>query len=142
VSLNEHEVSRLMKAADRVEIMETLSRYHHLIDGRDWDALSSVFADDAESMYIRVVDGEIQTSPPVKGISAIRTWLESSLRPVETMHYMANHVFTSLDGDRAHTRSYLHVRGTQTGGMYEADHVRTAQGWRIARLSLEQHFTS
>ena len=122
--------------------MDVLSRYHHMIDARDWDALPRVFTDDAESGYIRVLDGVSEALPPAKGIPAIKAWLESALRPVETMHYMLNHVFTSIEGDRAHTRSYLLVRGTQTGGTYEADHVRTPQGWRVSSLTLEQHFTS
>jgi hypothetical protein len=48
-------------------------------------------------------------------------------------------VFTSLDGDRAHTRSYLIGRGG-TEGVYEVDHMRTPVGWRMKYLVLEQRF--
>ena len=40
-----------LRAADRVEIIETLSRYHHLIDSRELDALPMVFTHDAECGY-------------------------------------------------------------------------------------------
>jgi ketosteroid isomerase-like protein len=140
--LDDKETARLQKTADQVEIMEVLSSYSQLIDARDWDALGRVFTEDAECGYIRELDGVSETFPPAKGIEGIRKWLETSLRPVETMHYMLNHVFTSMEGDRAHTRSYLLVRGTQTGGVYDGDHVRTQDGWRVAALTLEQHFTT
>jgi hypothetical protein len=52
---------------------------------------------------------------------------------------MTNHVFVSLDGDRAHTRSYLLSRG-RTEGVYEVDHVRTPAGWRMQNMVLEQRF--
>jgi hypothetical protein len=123
-----------------VEIMEVLSRYCQLIDARNWDELPKVFTKDAECGYVRELDGVRESFPPAEGIEGIKSWLASSLRPVETMHYMLNHVFTSMEDDRAHTRSYLYVRGTQTGGVYEGDHIRTDDGWRVATLNLEQHF--
>jgi SnoaL-like domain len=140
MSIDDEGAARLHKTADRVEIIEVLSRYCHLIDARNWDALAEVFTDDAVCSYTRELDGVRESFPPVQGIEGIRTWLESSLRPVETMHYMLNHVFESMEDDRAQTTSYLLVRGTQTGGVYEGDHVRTREGWRVAALSLEQHF--
>lgn len=140
--IDDAEATRLRRAADQVEIIELLSRYTQLIDARDWGSLPRVFASDAECRYVRVSDGVTESFPPVRGVDAIRTWLESSLRPVETMHYMLNHVFNTIDDDRAHTTSYLMVRGTQTGGVYSGEHLRTADGWRIVSLTLEQHFNS
>src|SRR5215467_8568024 len=81
-------LTRLLRAADKVEIIELLSRYHQAID---------------------------------------------------TMHSMTNHVFTLLEGDRARTRSYLASKGG-TLGIYEIEHLRTADGWRIRRLTLDEHF--
>jgi hypothetical protein len=52
---------------------------------------------------------------------------------------MTNHVFSALAGDHAHSRSYLIGRGG-TEGVYEVDHVRTADGWRMQRMVLQQRF--
>lgn len=131
---------RLVRAADRVEIIEMLSRYHYAIDGRDWEALESIFTPDATAGYVRVAGGERSSSSVGPGVTAITEWLRSSLRPVETQHYMTNHVFIALDDESATTNSYLSVRGTTTGGVYTGTHVRTDDGWRIQDLTLEQHF--
>jgi hypothetical protein len=119
--------------ADRVEITELLSRYHHAIDARDWDALGAVFTEDAVADYLGLV---------VEGRDAIVTWLSAALGDRELTHFMANHVF-ELDGDLASSRSYLQDLDLKTGlafgaGTYEGEHVRTPAGWRIRRLRLQE----
>jgi hypothetical protein len=56
---------------------------------------------------------------------------------------MTNHVIQSLEGGRARTRSAFFDLDMETGllfgsGFYTVDHLRTADGWRITSLVLEQ----
>lgn len=132
-------MSRLVAAADRAEIIENLSRYHHIIDAADWDSLPRIFADHARSSVVRLSSDKEETLCDLDGLKEIHDWLaEVNKRPFR-QHYMINHVFTRLDRDAASTRSYLAVRDKPTGGIYEADHVRTPEGWRITRLALLQY---
>jgi hypothetical protein len=126
-------LSAFRAVADRIEITELLSRYHHAIDGRDWDALSAVFVEDAVADYMGLV---------VEGRDAIVTWLSAALGDRELTHFMANHIF-DIDGDSATSRSYLQDLDLQTGlafgaGIYEGQHTRTDAGWRIRRLQLRE----
>src|SRR5438128_2187279 len=94
-------LTRLLGVADKVEIIELLSRYHQAIDAKDWDALPSIFTADAECNYLGQEDTfGIPGNHPI-GLAAIRAFLEDALTPVDTMHSMTNHVFTMLEGDRA-----------------------------------------
>lgn len=139
MSIDDAVLERLERAADKVEIIEVLSHYHQLVDSKDLDALDSVFTDDAKCEYLGQEElfGIPGDSPT--GLSSIKAFLADALAPVDTRHNMTNHVFTSLDRDRAHTRSYLLGRGG-TEGVYDVDHIRTPAGWRMQRLVLEQHF--
>lgn len=132
-------LDRLSRAADKVEIIEVLSRYHQLVDSKAIDSLDLVFTDDARCEYLGQEElfGIPGDSPT--GLEAIQAFLADALAPVDTRHNMTNHVFTELGGDHAHTRSYLIGRGG-TEGVYEVDHVRTRDGWRMRVLVLEQRF--
>jgi hypothetical protein len=132
-------LTRLLRAADKVEIIELLSRYHQAIDANDWEALPSIFTADAECHYLRQEETFGIAGSNLVGLAAIREFLVDALTPVDTMHSMTNHVFTMLEEDRALTRSYLTAKGG-TLGIYDVDHVRTADGWRIRRLTLDEHF--
>jgi hypothetical protein len=131
---------RWQETADRVELTELLARYHQAIDQLDWDSLRrQVFTADASCDYVGMAElfgipGETQ------GIDAIVAWLDAGLRPLgPTQHFMSNIVF-DLAGDTAGTRSYLSsARGGR--GVYECQHVRTPEGWRIRHLRLEHFFT-
>ncbi len=77
------------------------------------------------------------------GRDQIIDWLRAGLGQFENTdpkHFFANHVF-DIDGDVAHTRSYMHGLTPHIGGLYEIEHHRTAEGWRIADLRL-MHFSS
>src|SRR5829696_5156881 len=99
--MDDEVLARLERAADKVEIIEILSRYHQLVDSKDIEALDSVFTDDARCEYLgqKELFGIPGDSPT--GLPAIRAFLADALAPVETRHNMTNHVFTSLSGDRA-----------------------------------------
>jgi hypothetical protein len=131
---------RWQETADRVELTELLARYHQAIDGLDWEALRArVFVADAACDYVGMA--ELFGIPgETKGIDAIVDWLDAGLRPLgPTQHFMSNIVF-ELAGDTARTRSYLSsARGAR--GVYECEHVRTPDGWRIRHLRLEHVFS-
>jgi hypothetical protein len=137
--IDDAELERLRRAADKVEIIEVLSRYHQLVDAKDIEGLDLVFTDDARCEYLGQEElfGIPGDSPT--GLAEIKAFLADALAPVDTRHNMTNHVFSALDGDTAHTRSYLVGRGG-TEGVYEVDHVRTPAGWRMRQMILEQRF--
>jgi hypothetical protein len=43
-----------------------------------------------------------------------------------------------FDGDTATARSYMHVLSMPMGGVYETEVVRTADGWRIRLMVLDE----
>jgi hypothetical protein len=138
-TISDEVLARLVGAADRAEIIENLSRYHHILDSADWDSLPEIFAENARSSVVRLSTDKEETLCDLDGLPQIHDWLaEVNKRPFR-QHYMTNHVFKRLDSDAAETRSYLSVRDKPIGGFYEADHVRTADGWRITRLALLQY---
>ena len=70
----------------------------------------------------------------------IRPKLHKQFGYTNPKHFFANHVF-EIDGDVAHTRSYMHGLTPHIGGLYEIEHHRTEVGWRIVNLRL-MHFSS
>jgi hypothetical protein len=128
--------------ADRVELTELLSRYHQTIDRGDFDALDRIFAKDAQCAYLGL---ELWGAQDIHlaGRDQIIEWLRAGLGRLDDTnpkHFFANHVF-EIDGDVAHTRSYMHGLTPHIGGLYEIEHHRTEEGWRIVDLRL-MHFSS
>jgi hypothetical protein len=123
--------------ADKVELTELLSRYHQTLDLLDFEGLRHIFTPDAHCAYLGldlfgVEDVELD------GVDAIIAWLDAGLGQLDNRdpkHFFANHVF-DLRGDAAHTRSYMHGLTPHMGGVYDVDHVRTPEGWRIRNLRL------
>lgn len=132
--------SEFRAIADRVELTELLSRYHHYIDSMKWDALQEVFVEDSECHYLGLELFGV-SDVDLAGREKIIEWLRVNLGQfgnTDPKHFFANHVFDLL-GDRARSRSYMHVIASTVTGIYEVEHRRTAQGWRIVDLKL-QHF--
>jgi hypothetical protein len=128
--------------ADRVELTELLSRYHQTIDLMQWDRLDRVFVSDAKCAYLGLGIFGAEDAH-LEGRDNIIEWLRAGLERFSNTnpkHFFSNHVF-EIEGDIARTRSYM--QGTTPGvvGVYEIQHVRTEQGWRIRDLRL-MHFLS
>ncbi len=141
---NETAVSRaeFRAVADRVELTELLSRYHQTIDRNDFDALDRIFAPDARCAYLGLDLWGIE-DVHLEGLDRIIAWLRAGLGQFDNdlpKHFFANHVF-DIDGDIAHTRSYMHGLTPHLGGVYEIEHRRTDEGWRIVDLRL-LHFSN
>jgi hypothetical protein len=128
--------------ADRVELTELLSRYHQAVDSLDWEGLRRVFTPDARCAYLGLDLFGAEDSH-LEGREKIIAWLQGGLGQLadgNPRHFFSNHVF-NVQGDTAHSRSYMHGFRPHIGGLYEIDHVRTPEGWRIKNLSL-MHFSA
>ena len=125
------------EVADRVEITELLGRYAHAIDSKDWDLLATVFTDDVVADFSSV--GQyVEMDATITGFTPLVEWYDVALAPFDgVLHFMTNHLI-ELDGDKARTRSYMHVLNMSMGGIYHAECLRTPDGWRIAYFRLEE----
>ena len=129
------------QTSDLLEIQQLVYRYAWLIDTRDFEALDTVFAPDAEVHY-NVFGGVKQAWPEVKAF--LRMGL--SLHRV-TQHQMSNPL-VELDGDRAAARTYgnlVHVQELLDGkpsyvvqhAIYHDALARLPIGWRITSRRLD-----
>jgi hypothetical protein len=140
------------EALAHCHISSLLSRYYQAIDVANFTALDDeVLADDAvwEVVQHSPTGGTIEDT--VSGRADIVAWFEQimggevSMSEGTVRHFLNTHVIT-VDGDRAHSTSHLQAVGTDSMailsvGFAEADHVRTARGWRIRRYRLDEHIT-
>ena len=128
---------RLAAAADRAEIIELLPRYALMIDTWQWELLPQIFTADAR-LDFESVDRYVESDSVVRGLEDIRAWYEAALKPFpDVLHFMSNHMI-DLEGDRARTYTYMHVLNMSMGGIYRGEAVRTSEGWRLERFSLEE----
>jgi SnoaL-like domain len=140
------------EALAHCHISSLLSRYYQAIDVANFTVLDDeVLADDAvwEVVQHSPTGGTIEDT--VSGRADIVAWFEQimggevSMSEGTVRHFLNTHVIT-VDGDRAHSTSHLQAVGTDSMailsvGFAEADHVRTARGWRIRRYRLDEHIT-
>ncbi len=125
---------------DRQAIADVLVRYCFALDDRSWEQLSTCFSPDARLSYdaagLDWMDFDRFLSGPAKMLAALTS----------TQHLLGN-VVVAVTGDLASSRSY--VQGTHvdaegdiftTGGFYEDQFVRTADGWRISQRRFVSQF--
>jgi SnoaL-like domain len=131
------------RLADRLDLIELVNRYGRALDRCDWPAFDLIFAADAEADYSKVVartrpdQSTLLDEAVVQGRDAIVGWLRAARANGEAlMHFMTNHIVEELDGDRARTWHYVHERQGAYGS-YEIEAVRTDEGWRIGKLTLD-----
>lgn len=132
--------AQLQALSDRAAISDLCDRYvMHLDKNRDSDAwLDSVFTEDVRLTFPM---GEY------KGMNGLAAFQEMARTTFERTHHVSSNHAIELDGDRAKVRAHLlavHVRrGEQTGthfdigGHYDAEAVRTVEGWRIRRFTFD-----
>ena len=124
---------------DRSQIDQLMFRFGRALDLHDWPMYRSTFVDRID------VDFRDLTGQPQVTVDA-DLWTEFArlvLSPLTVLHQYSNHVI-DVDGDAATSVLYhvsRHHRANDRGasenvqyGWYENAYVRTAQGWRIARL--------
>lgn len=133
----------LQTLSDRIEIEELLVRYSRALDHRDFDALETIFTEDAE------FDAGSLGHP--HGPAAIRAMIEGTLTGLDATQHLVGKSLMTFDetGDAAEVRTYLisqHVRESTPGpvkhyflgGEYADRVVRTTDGWRIAYRRLDR----
>jgi hypothetical protein len=127
---------------DRIEIVETTTRMGTLADGKEWDALLTVFADEVDFDYTAFVGGEPARLAPADIVAA---WRGGMSGWQATQHLVSNHI-VEIDGDTAAcTASFQaqHYLPSETGGSlwtlggnYAYGLVRTSAGWRITAVTM------
>jgi hypothetical protein len=135
------------------QIRSLLSLYYQALDDSDFDTLESeVMAEDATWEVVQLASsGRVEDA--VSGRDRVLAWFRRMLAGDVSMsegtvrHFIGTHVIRVDAGGRAaHTRSHLQAIHTETMatlavGVTEAEHVRTAQGWRIRRYRVEERIT-
>lgn len=120
---------------DEREITRGLSTFARILDTKNWDELSTVFAQDLDFDY--GAGGEQH------GIEALRATMTRFLDLCGSTQHLIGSILVDVDGDEAVSRAYVQARHQAvdtTGGMVfdtngeYIDHwERRAEGWRIVR---------
>ncbi len=138
-------------ALAHAEISNLLSRYYPALDQGDLDRLGDeVIAEDATWVLVQLCEDE-RVVDESTGRDAILDWFRQmfgagvSMTEGTVRHYLNTHVI-EVEGDTA--RSTSHLQAVETAGMtnvasgfVRAEHVRTADGWRIRRYEVEETIT-
>ena len=131
----------LRTVADRLQIDDLLTSYTRAIDTGDWDRLDTVFTPDAEIDYTST--GGIAGRYP-----EVKAWLAENQPLFPRRQHVLGQKEVSLDGEpavEARVTAYFlnpmvlpqgdgSERLWEFGGLYHHDLVRSAHGWRSARL--------
>ncbi|HXN60213.1 MAG TPA: nuclear transport factor 2 family protein [Acidimicrobiales bacterium] len=134
------------EVADRLAINAVIDLYVHAIDGKDYDALDTVFTEDAR-FDLHTAGG------PVAGWSEVKRHYQESLD--KFVHYC--HVFTNVlidfseDRSSANTKSKVispHELVGQDGKLYHFEiigwyldrWINTSEGWRISEREWHHDF--
>lgn len=135
--------SRIQRLEDRHAISDVVIKYAIAIDDADWVGYASVFTD---PVHVDFSEAGMPAAdfPREQFVGFAQQGLEVW---DARQHLSPNHVIEldDLDPDRAHCRSYMyaqHYKKDAPGGefylmrgSYEHELVRTADGWKIARLT-------
>lgn len=129
-------------ALDRFDIQQLSAKYAWGIDTLDKASLASVFAADATAHYEIVTEGPIKLNDRLAGFDAIYQWLFAHLnrrkgRDALPWHFVTNQI-VEVHGDEGSLRFYMHNRPGIAGGVYYMKVRRTAEGWRVTDLHLEE----
>src|ERR1043165_8833881 len=120
-------------ATDRAEVAELLTRLADLLDGKRWNDIGTVYADD---VTLRSPRGELH------GLAAITAYLHRGDTEGEHTRHQTTGVLVDLDGSRAAITAQSLVRyfrdgrppHRSSGLRHKATAVRTPSGWRIKEL--------
>lgn len=125
---------RIRRLEDRAELRELVNRYCLAIDDSDWDALSGLFAADAEMAG--------QVGP--RGVAGVLRSIRSGYG--RTIHTALAQVLEFADDDHASgivpSRGELSIAGQTVlcAMRYLDDYVRVDGGWRFARRVLRFNY--
>jgi len=123
--------------ADRQAVIRLIHQYAHGVDGRDKVLLTRTFTSDAVAEYKGV---NFPMEVRLEGFPAIAAWLDAQMATREVTapwHYMDTHL-VEVTGNRATLETFQHNRTLSAVGVYTVEAVRTAHGWRIQKLHLDE----
>ncbi|WP_092806150.1 nuclear transport factor 2 family protein [Rhodococcus globerulus] len=128
----------LQTVQDKIEIAELIYRYARAVDTKNWELLTTVFTEDAHLDYSAV-------GYPAGSRDQVLTLLTQALGQVPLTQHFVTNVEVELDGDTANVRAMFYnpmqlpgaAAMTYCGGNYHHEVVRTADGWKSARLTEE-----
>lgn len=143
-----------VEACVHCQISALLSLYYQALDKADLQTLESkVIASDATWEVVQIAPiGRIEDK--VMGRDQVVAWFRQmlSIDGVVTegtiRHFINTHLIrTDPDGQAARSTSHLLAvdtitMATRANGIVEAEHVRTADGWRIRSCKIEERLTN
>ena len=124
---------------DRLAVGDVIIKYADSVDQLDYDRYASCFTDDV------VVSGF--TPEPISTLAAYMPWLRKARDRFGRTQHMIGNIQVTLDGDRAHMRSYVQATHEVPGDVdhlltlwaaYVDDLVRTPAGWKISKHHIER----
>lgn len=136
--------------ADKFAVIETLYRFAAGIDLKDRELLASAFTDDAVSDFRPAAAKAGFTYPVLEGRAAIVSALSQALNQFDTTHTVSNPRVT-LDGDRARMDALVEAQHVPRNdpsrhylmkNRYDVELLRTTQGWRIKRTTVDNVWRS
>jgi ketosteroid isomerase-like protein len=120
---------------DQHDITNGLGRFARILDGREWDAVGEVFADDVTFNY---GDGQEQ-----KGIAAMTLQFSRFLDDCGPSQHLLGSIQVTVEGNHGLSRAYVQARHQGKGdkahlfldsnGEYIDRWKRGPEGWRIVR---------
>lgn len=125
--------------ADRLAVGDVIIKYADSVDLLDMDRYATCFTEDV------VVTGF--TPEAVHGLAAYMPWVTAARKRFGRTQHLIGNIQVTLDGDRAHMRSYVQATHEipddpdhllTLWAAYVDDLVRTADGWKITHHHLER----
>jgi 3-phenylpropionate/cinnamic acid dioxygenase small subunit len=124
--------------SDREQIHDLAVRYATALDNRNWELLRTCFLPDATGHYEGI--GEVASYEEIERIC------RRALEPLDASQHILSNFVIDIHGDEADFTCYLHAQHVKTdapggpnfviAGTYRDRHVKTSEGWRIARREL------
>ncbi|MBI5445270.1 MAG: nuclear transport factor 2 family protein [Deltaproteobacteria bacterium] len=132
-------MDRASDAADRLDVLDLVHRYFRCLDARDRAGLAACVTEDVEASHT--------LAGAQRGAEAFLNLALAELPGLVCFqHYCTNEEVT-VEGDGARCRSYIYAQHSVRtdsgpallagGGRYVHECVRGAEGWRIARISVD-----
>jgi ketosteroid isomerase-like protein len=120
---------------DEREIAQLLGRFARILDGREWEAVGDVFAEDVAFNY---GDGQER-----RGVCALRAQFQRFLDVCGSSQHLLGSIMVTVSGDAATSSAYVQARHQGAGakanlffdanGEYRDRWERRPEGWRIIR---------
>lgn len=131
----------LQTLLDERAITHGINRFARILDGREWDAVGEVFAEDVSFNY---GDGEERT-----GIAAMTSQFKRFLGVCGPSQHLLGTLLVVVTGDTGTSRAYVQARHQgkagkehlflDSNGEYIDQWERRAEGWRIVRRDVVWH---